>query len=170
MNTPVHRCFLAIALAGMLWAGSPAQSMPASGTIAPAFELPTLDGPPTSLARYRGQVVLLNFWASWCGPCRQEMPLLEQMHRKYGAQGFTLLGVNVEPDAAEAKRFLQARPVSFPVLRDAESTVSRLYAVPGMPSTVILDRKGVVRFTHASYKPGDEALYLDHIRRLLREP
>ncbi|MFM1885539.1 MAG: hypothetical protein RL026_696 [Pseudomonadota bacterium] len=165
-----HTIASVIALAGMLWASPPAQSMPASGTPAPAFELPTLQGHPLALASLRGQVVLVNFWATWCGPCRQEMPLLEQMHRKYQPLGVTVLGVNVEPDSATALQWLQTRPVSFPVVSDKDGAVSRLYGVPGMPGTVILDRKGVVRFAHAGYRAGDETLYLDQLRKLAREP
>jgi thiol-disulfide isomerase/thioredoxin len=113
--------------------------------------------------------VMLNFWATWCGPCRQEMPLLESIHKKYSKMGFTLLGVNVEPDSSAAEAWLKQTPVSFPILYDTESKVSKLYQVAGMPSTVIIDRKGVVRVLHQGYKPGDENEYLTHIRALLRE-
>ena len=87
------------------------------------------------LADLKGQVVLINFWASWCGPCRQEMPILDQLYRSYQAAGFTLLGVNVEPNASDAQKFLKGTPVSFPILFDPESKVSKLYEVSGMPST-----------------------------------
>jgi peroxiredoxin len=139
------------------------------GTAAPAFQLPAAAGNPVGLNDLKGQVVLINFWASWCGPCRQEMPLLEQMYRKYKAAGFTLLGVNVEPKSADAVGFLKTTPVSFPILFDTESKVSTLYEVSGMPSTVIVDRKGKVRYIHHGYKPGDESEYMDQIRTLMRE-
>jgi peroxiredoxin len=139
------------------------------GTPAPAFQLPAAAGSPVGLADLKGQVVLINFWASWCGPCRQEMPVLEQMYRKYKAAGFTLLGVNVEPKSNDAVGFLKSTPVSFPILFDTDSKVSTLYEVSGMPSTVIVDRKGKVRYIHHGYKPGDESEYLDQIRTLMRE-
>ena len=139
------------------------------GAAAPAFQLPSSANAPLALNDLKGQVVLINFWASWCGPCRQEMPVLDQLYRKYKAAGFTLLGVNVEPKSADALGFLKATPVTFPILFDTDSQVSKLYEVSGMPSTVILDRAGKVRYIHHGYKPGEESEYLDQIRSLMRE-
>jgi peroxiredoxin len=141
----------------------------ASASIAPNFALPSRSGDTVSLQDLKGQVVMLNFWASWCGPCRQEMPLLDQMHKRYSALGFTLLGVNVEANTKDAERWLADMPVSFPVLFDKESKVSKLYDVSAMPSTVFIDRKGNVRYLHRGYKPGDESEYLNQIRALLKE-
>jgi thiol-disulfide isomerase/thioredoxin len=140
-----------------------------TGGPAPAFTLASRAGQDVSLAQYKGQVVMINFWASWCGPCRQEMPLLESIYKKYNRMGFTLLGVNVEPDSNAANEWLKATPVSFPILYDKDSKVSKLYDVAGMPSTVIIDRNGVLRVLHRGYKPGDENEYLDSIRALIRE-
>ncbi len=101
----------------------------ASAAMAPTFTLPSRSGDTVSLDQLKGKVVMLNFWASWCGPCRQEMPLLEQMHKRYSALGFTLVGVNVEANTKDAERWLSKTPVSFPVLFDRESKVSKLYDV-----------------------------------------
>ena len=138
---------------------------------APQFSLDARGGSKISLTQYKGQVVMLNFWASWCGPCRQEMPLLESIYKKYNKMGFTLIGVNVEPDSKDAEGFLKQlqTPVSFPVIYDKDSTVSKAYDVQGMPSTVIIDRKGNIRVLHRGYKPGDENEYLNSIRTLVRE-
>jgi peroxiredoxin len=136
---------------------------------APAFSLPARGGSTIDLSQFKGQVVMINFWASWCVPCRQEMPLLETIYKKYKPLGFTLIGVNVEPDQKDAESFLKQTPVSFPVLFDAKSQVSGLYNVQVMPTTVFIDRKGNVRLVHQSYQPGAENLYLDQIRTLLRE-
>jgi peroxiredoxin len=136
---------------------------------APQFTLPAKAGGEVSLAQYKGQVVMLNFWASWCEPCRHEMPLLEDIYKKYNKLGFTLIGVNVEPDSKAANDWLKQTPVSFPVLYDKDSKVSQLYNVAGMPTTVIIDRKGNLRYLHVSYKPGDEGDYLNNIRAMIRE-
>ena len=141
----------------------------APGAPAPPFSLGARTGGDVSLAQYKGQVVMLNFWASWCGPCRQEMPLLESIYKKYNKMGFTMLGVNVEPNSQAANDWLKATPVSFPILYDRDSKVSKLYDVAGMPSTVIIDRNGKLRVLHRGYKPGDENEYLDSIRTLIRE-
>jgi thiol-disulfide isomerase/thioredoxin len=158
-------------LATALLATVPASAGSSASGPAPQFTLDSRNGPKISLSQYKGQVVMLNFWASWCGPCRQEMPLLENIYKKYNKMGFTLIGVNVEPDSKDAEGFLKGlqAPVSFPVIYDKDSTVSKAYDVQGMPSTVIIDRKGNVRVLHRGYKPGDENEYLDSIRALVRE-
>lgn len=136
---------------------------------APDFTLPGDNGQAVSLSDLHGQVVMINFWASWCGPCRQEMPLLEQIHQRYEPLGFTLLGVNVEENSSDAKAFLEDRPVSFPILFDPDNGVSKLYDVVAMPSTVLIDRKGNVRYLHHGFKPGYENDYQDQVRILVRE-
>ena len=140
-----------------------------TGAPAPQFQLASSSGKPLSLTDLKGRIVLVNFWASWCGPCRKEMPLLEQLNRQYRTKGVTLVGVNVEPDSAAATDWLKATPVSFPILFDVDSKVSKLYQVEGMPNTVILDRKGNVRYIHRGYSAGAENEYLDQIRALIRE-
>src|SRR5579859_6099457 len=159
------------AIATALLITVPASAASNSSGPAPQFTLDSRGGPKVSLAQYKGQVVMLNFWASWCGPCRQEMPLLENIYSKYNKLGFTLVGVNVEPDSKAADDWLKASPVpvTFPVGYDTKSQVSRLYDVTGMPSTVIVDRKGNLRYIHHGYKPGDENEYMNTIRQLVRE-
>lgn len=139
------------------------------GAVAPAFQLNSSTGKPIALADLKGQVVLINFWASWCGPCRQEMPILDQLYKSYQAAGFTLIGVNVEPNASDADKFLKGTPVTFPILFDPQSMVSKLYEVSGMPSTIIVDRDGKIAYVHHGYKPGDEGEYLNQIRTLTQE-
>jgi len=141
----------------------------ASDSLAPDFTLPGKAGEAVSLAKLKGQVVMLNFWASWCGPCRTEMPLMDQIYKKYSAAGFVLLGVNVDSDSSDAQKFLSQVPVSFPIAYDRDNKVSKIYEVAAMPSTIFIDRKGNVRQLHRGYKPGDENEYLNEIRSLIRE-
>ena len=136
---------------------------------APNFTLKSNTGKNIKLSELRGQVVLLNFWASWCGPCRQEMPLLEKLQQRYSALGFTVIGVNVEEDSSKAKSLLKDIPVSFPILFDTQNTVSKQYNVSAMPSTVMIDRNGNMRYLHKGYKPGDEAQYKKWVKQLVKE-
>jgi peroxiredoxin len=137
---------------------------------APNFTLQSRDGKTVSLADLKGQVVMINFWATWCGPCRQEMPHLEALYERYNSLGFTLLGVNVEDNPNGAKKWLEENgPVTFPVLFDPKSEVSQLYKVVAMPSTVLVGRDGTMRFIHHGYKPGYEGEYQTQVRGLLRE-
>jgi peroxiredoxin len=137
---------------------------------APNFTLQSRDGKPVALADLKGQVVMVNFWATWCQPCRQEMPHLEALYKKYNSLGFTLLGVNVEDNPEGAKKWLNENgPVTFPVLLDPKNEVSKLYKVVAMPSTVLVARDGTMRFIHHGYKPGYEGEYQTQVRALLRE-
>jgi peroxiredoxin len=136
---------------------------------APDFALKSDSGENLRLSELRGEVVLINFWASWCGPCRQEMPILNELHEQYQDMGFTVLGVNVEENSAQARKLLEDMPVTFPVLFDTDSKVSRQYDVVAMPSTVLVDRDGNVRYLHRGYNPGEEAIYVEKVRDLIRE-
>ena len=133
------------------------------------FTLKDAEGNNVRLSEYRGQVVLINFWASWCGPCRQEFPLLDDLHAKYQPMGFTVFGVNVEQDRKLADKVLREIPVTFPILFDDANEVSKAYDVDAMPSTVLVDRNGEIRYMHRGYKPGYEDMYEKQIRALIRE-
>ena len=160
--------FKGLALAAVCVSAALAAS---SSAPAPGFKLSGRGGKTIDLAQYKGQVVMINFWATWCGPCRQEMPLLEDIYKKYKPMGFTLIGVNVEPKSGDPEGWLSKlpKPVTFPVAFDVDSKVSSLYKVKGMPTTVFIDRKGNVREVHISYRPGDENYYLTQVRALLKE-
>jgi len=136
---------------------------------APNFTLKSYTGSNQKLSEFRGKVVLLNFWASWCGPCRQEMPLLNSLHKKYKKLGFAVMGINVEEDSRKAKQIVKEVGIKFPILFDTENKVSDLYDVSAMPSTIIIDRSGNMRYLHKGYKPGDMATYKKWVRKLIRE-
>lgn len=144
-------------------------ALSASADPAPDFTLQSSTGENARLAEQRGQVVMLNFWASWCGPCRKEMPLLDEMSKRYSAAGFVLYGVNVEEDNTDAKKLIEELGVSFPILWDTESKASSLYNVDAMPTTVLIDKKGEIRYVNRGYKAGDENKYRDQIRELIKE-
>lgn len=152
----------------------PAVCVPAStlvGRPAPDFALRSWDGANMRLSEHYGEVVLINFWATWCGPCRQEMPLLDEIHGKYRRAGLVLLSVNLdEAGNLDAAREMAATlRISYPVLVDARKEVSRAYRASTMPLTVLVDREGVVRYVSEGYKLGYEARYTEKLRELLNE-
>ncbi|MCG8671000.1 MAG: TlpA family protein disulfide reductase [Pseudomonadales bacterium] len=136
---------------------------------APEITLPGMTGKTVKLSDFRGQVVMVNFWASWCEPCRTEMPLIEDIYNKYKKIGFTVLGVNVDENPKAGKKMLKDIPVSFPVVFDSDNKMIEKYEVQAMPSTYMVDRKGNIRDIHRGYKKGDEKAYENYIRKLLRE-
>lgn len=165
-----RRHALVLGLAGTAGlAASQANANPAPGQPAPDFALRALDGPTLRLRELRGQVVLLNFWATWCAPCREEMPQLTRLHTKYRAAGLTVVGVNVDDDSRNTADVARKLGVNFPVLLDSEKQVSKLYALASMPSTVLIDRDGQVRHVHKGYREGFAELYEQQIRSLLKD-
>lgn len=160
---------LTLGLLVTVFAATSLASSGLEGQVAPDFALKSSTGENLRLSEYRGNVVMINFWATWCGPCRQEMPLLDELYTRYERVGFSLLGVNIDDDSRRAMQMIEDLGVSFPVLFDARKEVSKLYQVEAMPVTVLVDREGNVRHVHHGYKPGYEDKYLDQVRSLLRE-
>ena len=171
MKRPLVLAVVAALAASLGTASVPASPSPALSprTPAPDFTLHAADGHNLRLQELRGQVVLVNFWATWCGPCREEMPRLDALYRKYQASGFTLLGVSVDDDGAKAADVARRLGVSFPVLFDSDKSVSRRYDLATMPSTVLIDRDGQVRFVHRGYRDGVATVYDEQVRALLKE-
>ncbi|WP_143872813.1 TlpA disulfide reductase family protein [Catenovulum sediminis] len=137
--------------------------------MAPDFTLKSMTGENLNLTEQRGQIIVLNFWASWCGPCRQEMPALENLQQNYTDLGVSVWGVNVEQENQAGRDFLQEIDISFPIMFDNSNTVSKLYQVNTMPTTVIIDRNGQVRDVFQGYKTGYEKKYAKAIKKLIRE-
>lgn len=136
--------------------------------VAPDFSLKNLAGETVKLSDYKGQVVMINFWASWCGPCRQEMPLLDDMSEEMSKAGFVLLGVNLDEDVSDARSFLaDIGEMSFPILLDPTAKVADLYGNQAMPSSYFVDREGNLAFLHQGYRKGEEAEYRAVIKKLL---
>ncbi len=120
---------------------------PREGFPAPDFSLNTTQGAAATLSAYRGQVVIVNLWASWCGPCRTEMPALQQAYAANRARGLEVLAVNstVQDRVSDAEAFAQNLGLTFPILLDTDGAVSRRYLLRALPSTFFIDRKGVIR-------------------------
>lgn len=147
---------------------SPSTGKGADGAALLSVSLPDLDGHAQALDQWRGKVLVVNFWATWCAPCQQEMPQLNRLYQKYRSSGFVLLGVNVDDDPSKAAEVVTKLGVTFPVLLDADKRVSKLYDLNTMPSTVIIDRDGKVRYVHRGYLAGYEDNYEKQIRELLK--
>lgn len=133
------------------------------------FTLPASSGNNIRLSEQVGEVVMINFWASWCAPCREEMPLLDNLYGKYRDLGFTILGINLDENRDDAAKVLEQIPVSFPVLFDPKSEISRLYDVRAMPTTILIDRDGNVRALHKGYMPGFVDQYENEVKTLIKE-
>jgi len=158
-----------LALAALLAASGWAGAAVTPSAAAPDFTLTSLGGTNLRLQEQRGSVVMINFWATWCGPCRVEMPHLSRLYEKYRASGFTVLAINIDEDPHKAARLAAQLGMRFPVLMDTEKKVSRLYDLSTMPSTVLIDRDGRVRYITRGYRDGYEETYDKQIRELLRE-
>ncbi len=142
---------------------------PALGRPAADFALRAWTGENVRLSEFLGQVVVLNFWATWAGSSRQEMPVLEKLHATYGSAGLVLLGVSIDEDSGRAADFARALKISYPVLFDTKKSVAPVYGLKAVPTTVLIDRAGIVRYVHAAYTAGSEQEYVKELRSLLDE-
>ena len=121
------------------------------------------------LSAYRGKVVYVDFWASWCGPCKQSFPWLDDLVREYSSQNFVVIGVNVDKDRDRAERFLNETPAEFSIVYDPKGELATAYKVAGMPSGILIDRAGHVRFQHAGFSEKQKGLYEEQLQTLLAE-
>ena len=140
----LSRCILLAALTLAPAAGARA-AVPAVGTPAPDFSLKTLAGQTVRLSDLRGKVVFLNLWATWCPPCREEMPSMVRFYERFRAQGVEIVAVSEDRDPEAVRKFVKAQGVTFSVALDDEKRVYRLYGATGVPETHLIDRKGVLR-------------------------
>lgn len=124
---------------------------------------------PNKLSALKGQVVYLDFWASWCKPCRKSFPWMNLMHQKYAAKGLQIIAINLDVEAGLAKTFLEKVPAHIPIVYDPEGNIASDYQLLGMPSSYLIDKKGNLRFSHKGFFTRNEPLYEQEIVLLLNE-
>jgi thiol-disulfide isomerase/thioredoxin len=170
-RTPMHRTAVALFTAlvlTMAWLAAPVAYALDAGSRLPEIGLKDLRGARIDAASLKGKVVIVDFWASWCGPCKQEMPVLERLYKKYKARGLVIVGVSVDQEAANVKSFLKQLPVSFSIVHDAEHQVAGRFSPPRMPSSYIADRNGIVRYVHGGFREADAAKLETEVVNLLK--
>jgi len=140
------------------------------GDTAPNFKLPRLErSGDIQLKSYRGKVVYVDFWASWCGPCRLSLPELNKLRKQYRKKGFEVIAINLDEDKDDAMEFLKEFPVAFPTARDVKGTTPDKYGLQGMPTAYLIDRKGKVSLVHEGFKKTDSAELKHKIAALLKK-
>jgi len=142
---------------------------PLDARFAPPVSLHLRDGSAVPLTSYQGQVVLVDFWASWCVPCKTSFPALDALYKQYRDRGLVVLAVNVDERRADAEAFLAARPHTMPIALDPKGDAAKAFDVRGMPTSFLIDRAGRIRFVHSGYSTKTLDGYRDEIARLLTE-
>lgn len=137
------------------------------GAKLPAGAWKDLSGRPIDRAALAGKVVIVDFWASWCAPCKQELPALEALYAKYKDQGLVVIGVSVDGDRDKALALAKSLKLTFPNVHDAQHAIAEQFDPPRMPSSYVIDRKGIVRHVHAGFRAGDEQVIEREVRALL---
>ncbi|RME76465.1 MAG: TlpA family protein disulfide reductase [Chloroflexi bacterium] len=158
LNLAIALALIVGGVAALFWLGQQTGSRSASASVAnpagqhqtaPDFTLYSPDGQSVSLNDYAGKVILVNHWATWCPPCKAEMPALNAFYEDYKDRGFVVLAVNSQEDAATVKSFIQANGFTFPVVLDTRGQVGTIYRVRGLPTSFIIDRNGVIQYIHS---------------------
>jgi peroxiredoxin len=161
--------FVALCLTGSVVAAFAAAPYSLLGREAPDFALHALVGSNVRLSEHRGDVVVLSFWGSRCGPCRMQLAALDKSLKTYSSVGLRVFGIGVDDNPVRSLEFAKGQSVEFPLLFDSTKDVSRRYQVDNLPMTLLIDRSGVVRHVHRDYSAKDDELYLQELRALLNE-
>ncbi len=163
LRTPIRVQVAAIAVFGLAVAASALEQ----GDDAPDFSAPGLSGGTVSLDEHRGKVVMVDFWASWCGPCAQSLPALDALRKEFSADDFQVIAVNVDAESEKAKAFLGRRPVGYPSALDPDGLIPTRFGLQTMPTSYLIDRKGVVRHIHKGFRPKDVEVLRERIQALV---
>lgn len=163
-SLPVLRAVAAIAAALLVAGGAVAAEV---GAPAPAFALPDAFGAPVSLAALRGRVVYVDFWASWCAPCKRSFPWMNELERRYADRGLAVVAINVDKRREDAERFLRQVPATFTVLYDSAGTAPAAWGVEAMPSSFLVDARGTVIAVEQGFRDDRKAALEERIRALL---
>jgi peroxiredoxin len=139
------------------------------GERAPDFTLKSISGKNLKLSEFRGRVILVNFWATWCKPCKEELPYFNRLYTKYRDLGLEILGINIDKDSLQASGMSQALNLTFPILLDPPGQVSSRYKIRSMPTTFVIGKDGTIRHIHWGFGPEDEDRYETEVRVLLKE-
>ena len=160
----IHRC-------GLFLAGVAASSGPLRAGWKEAESLPALTGfgLEGNIPNLKGKVVYVDFWASWCGPCKTSFPAMNRLQQEFGQKGFVIVGISVDESPAEMHRFLEKTPASFAIVRDASHKLVSVADVSAMPTSFLVDRKGTIRYVHHGFREKDEAALAARITALLTQ-
>lgn len=140
------------------------------GSPAPSFDASTFDKKPVRLSDYRGKVVFVDFWASWCSPCRQALPLYDKLSSEFPVTDFAIVAVNVDENAADAKKFMAEHPVKYTIVQNPKGDIPKAFGIDGMPSSYLIDRDGTIRDRHVGFEPKDIDALRGEIAKLIGAP
>ena len=156
------------ALFGLTLAFAASASEP--GTQAPGFTARTFDGKEVSLADFRGKIVFVDFWASWCGPCRESLPLYDKLAADFGTNDFAVIAVNLDETASDARKFIAQHPVRYTIVQNPQGDIPKAFGVSGMPSSYLIDRDGTIRQRHIGFDKKDVEMLRAEVTKLLGKP
>jgi thiol-disulfide isomerase/thioredoxin len=139
------------------------------GDAPPPVDMADLGGKKVDLKVLEGKVVVIDFWASWCGPCKEEMPVLESLHQKYAERGLVIVGINIDRSAKKMNKFLKSTSVTFRIVHDPKITIAQKYEPSTMPSSYFIGRNGKLRYIHEGFSKKDAAELEERIKALLAE-
>ena len=142
----------------------------APGSPAPVLDVTTIEGTRITSESLKGRVVMVDFWATWCGPCVKSLPIYQEMYERHKAKGLTIIAVSIDDELPNLKRFVKAHNLKLPIVHDADKTLVKFFAPPKMPTAYLIDRAGNIHEIHAGYEPGDEAKIEKKIKAMLEAP